>query len=63
MYIHFYGSIDHGMNNAKKQKKTASEALGLGGQASAKLDMILPKILGTNYENLIGASNQKIVYD
>jgi len=42
--------------------RSASEALGLGGSSSAKLDMILPKILGTNYENLIN-DNIQISYD
>ena len=50
LYVHFVGQVDQSKDDQNKhQVKSASEALGLGGATSAKLDMVLPKILGANY--------------
>ena len=63
MYVHFKGQADQSKDEINKnQVRTASEALGLGGSTSAKLDMVLPKILGTNYQSLVN-NNEPLVYD
>ena len=60
LYVHFCGQPELSKDEQNKnQIKTASEALGLG--ISAKLDMIIPKILGTNYQKMV--SDAKIEYD
>ena len=61
MYVHFSGTAEQSRDQ-KPQPRSASEALGLAGTASAKLDMVLPKILGMNYANLIN-DHLQITYD
>jgi hypothetical protein len=60
--VHFFNEF-HPNRNEREKKVTPSEALGLGGAASAKLDMILPKILGTNFDKFMNSTELKIVYD
>jgi len=54
MFLHSYSHVDQSRQEATKQQAISiSEALGLGGAASAKLDMILPQVLGEEYADLL----------
>lgn len=64
MYIHFYNKIDQDAAERLRLKQTiaASKALNLGETAEKKLDHILPRILGSDYQNLL-KQQQSIEYD
>jgi hypothetical protein len=64
MYIHFYNKIDQDAAERLRLKQTiaASKALNLGETAEKRLDHILPRILGSDYQNLL-KQQQSIEYD
>lgn len=55
MYIHFFSKVDQDVADRIKLKQTisATQALNLGEGAQKKLDLILPRILGNDYKNLL----------
>lgn len=57
MYMHFYSKVDQDIADKSKRLNhnvgPASVLLNLGEAAEKKLDFILPRILGTDYENLL----------
>ena len=64
MYIHFYNKADQDTADRLRLKHTiaASKSLNLGETAEKKLDYILPRILGSDYQNLL-RQQQAIEYD
>ena len=55
MYMHFFNKIDQDVADRAKLRQaiSASKALNLGEAAEKKLDFILPRILGTDYQTLL----------
>lgn len=58
MYMHFFSKLDQDVSDRAKAKRMQSEGvaaqlMNLGQQAEKKLDLILPRILGTDYQNLL----------
>lgn len=64
MYMHFFNKLDQDVADRVKLKQaiSASKALNLGEAAEKKLDFILPRILGTDYQTLL-KQHQAIEYD
>jgi hypothetical protein len=64
MYIHFYNKVDQDAADRLRMKQmiAASKSLNLGESAEKKLDHILPRILGSDYQNLL-RQQQSIEYD
>ena len=63
-YLHFFNKVDQDAADRQKQQEglSTSKALNLGEIAERKLDHILPRILGTDYKNLL-QQEQPIEYD
>jgi hypothetical protein len=67
MYMHFFSKLDQDLLERAKHKQesgagVASQILSLGAQAEKKLDFILPRILGSDYQTLL-KQQQPIQYD
>lgn len=67
MYMHFFSKLDQDVSDRAKAKRlqsegVASQLFNMGQQAQKKLDMILPRILGTDYQTLL-KQQQPIDYD
>ena len=55
MYLHFYNKLDQEVKDRIKLKESISvtKQLNLGEGAEKKLDLVLPRILGTDYQTLL----------
>ena len=64
MYLHFYNKLDQEVKDRIKLKDSISvtKQLNLGEGAEKKLDLVLPRILGTDYQTLL-KQQQHIEYD
>jgi hypothetical protein len=58
-YMHFTTDVEPVRTS---QASSITQLLGLSGAQNARLDQILPKMLGPNYQSLIDGSNP-IKYD
>lgn len=63
-YMHFYNRVDQQVADRirLKEQLTGTKALGLTEQEEKKLDFILPRVLGTDYQQLL-ANHRHIEYD